>query len=129
MTGSLISINIPSSVNYLDDYACFGNGFLRKAVIGAKNVGGSQFQADGLLDELTFTSSVESIGSLIFGDSSDVNNIRTITFEGSTPPNLENNSLAYLPTDCVIRVPQGSLSAYTSAENYPDPSTYTYIEY
>lgn len=129
LTGSLISINIPSSVNYLDDRACYGNGLLQKAVIGAKNVGGSQFQADGLLDELTFTSSVESIGSLIFGDSSDVNNIHIITFEGSTPPRLEYDSLSYLPTSCIIRVPQGSLSAYTSAENYPDPNTYTYEEY
>jgi hypothetical protein len=33
------------------------------------------------------------------------------------------------PYICIIRVPQGSLSAYTSAENYPDPSQYIYEEY
>lgn len=52
---------------------------------------------------------------------------------------MENNILSFpnmggascfssLPTTCVISVPTGSLSAYTSEANYPDPDTYTYIE-
>jgi hypothetical protein len=41
------------------------------------------------------------------------------------------NSYAFngIPSDCIIFVPAGSLSAYTSAQNYPSSSTYTYIEY
>jgi hypothetical protein len=41
-------------------------------------------------------------------------------------PYLGDNIIDYT---CIIRVPQGSLSAYTSAENYPDPSEYIYKEY
>ena len=42
------------------------------------------------------------------------------------------NANPYLPSQpfsCKILVPQGSLSAYTSAANYPDPDIYTYEEY
>lgn len=45
------------------------------------------------------------------------------------PPTVDSTSaFTNLPTDCKIYVPTGSLSAYTSATNYPSSSTYTYIE-
>jgi hypothetical protein len=128
LTGCLSSINIPSSVNTLEDNACDGNPFLQKAIIGAKYVGGNQFHYTSGLYELTFTSNVESIGSELFYEYGH-NNVHILTFEGTTPPTLASDSFTYLPTTCIIRVPQGSLSAYTSAENYPDPNTYTYEEY
>ena len=34
-----------------------------------------------------------------------------------------------IETSCIIKVPQGTLSDYTSAENYPSPDDYTYEEY
>jgi hypothetical protein len=50
-------------------------------------------------------------------------------FEGTTPPTVANsNAFSKVPTDCIISVPVGSLSAYTTATNYPDPATYTYVE-
>lgn len=54
--------------------------------------------------------------------------LRKIKFLSSTPPTAGTYSFSNLPTTCVISVPQGSLSAYTSADNYPDSATYTYIE-
>lgn len=53
-----------------------------------------------------------------------------IHFRSSTPPSLiGSGAFGYtLSTDCKIYVPTGSLSAYTSATNYPDPAYYTYIE-
>lgn len=53
--------------------------------------------------------------------------LETMTFKSTTPPELGGD--IGLPTTCTIRVPQGTLSAYTSAKYYPDPSTYTYEEY
>jgi hypothetical protein len=53
--------------------------------------------------------------------------LTSITFESTTPPELDSD--LELPKTCVIRVPQGSLSTYTSAENYPDPTDYIYEEY
>lgn len=57
--------------------------------------------------------------------------ITSLKFESSTPPTstYKPSSFYGLPTSCVIYVPQGSLSAYTSARYYPSSSTYTYVEY
>lgn len=53
-----------------------------------------------------------------------------VIFERPSPPTLANsNVFSNLPTDCVIKVPRGSLTDYTSATNYPSSSTYTYEEY
>ena len=53
-----------------------------------------------------------------------------IKFASETPPTVTNiNAWSGIPTDCIIYVPQGTLAAYTSATNYPDPAVYTYVEY
>jgi hypothetical protein len=53
-----------------------------------------------------------------------------LKFEGSTPPTAVNSVVFNnFSSDCKIYVPAGSLAAYTAATNYPDPNTYTYIEY
>jgi hypothetical protein len=56
--------------------------------------------------------------------------LNEIHFHAETPPTLSgaffNANTA--PRAVVIYVPQGSLSSYTSASNYPDPNTYTYVE-
>ena len=55
--------------------------------------------------------------------------LSAITFYSTTPPTVYNsNAFANLPTSCEIYVPEGCLSAYTSATNYPSSNTYTYIE-
>lgn len=54
---------------------------------------------------------------------------KEIHFKAATPFPVESaNSFRNLPTSCKIYVPTGSLSAYTSATNYPNPNTYTYLE-
>ena len=52
-----------------------------------------------------------------------------IKFEGTTPPTATSSTFSTLLASCKIYVPSGSLTAYTTASNYPDPNTYTYIEY
>lgn len=55
--------------------------------------------------------------------------LKHIYFKGSTPPDVANsNAWTSLPTDCVIHVPNGKLSAYTGKTNYPSSSTYSYVE-
>ena len=50
-------------------------------------------------------------------------------FRSSTPPTVNNsNAWTGIPSTCKIYVPTGSLSAYTSATNMPNPSIYTYTE-
>ncbi len=82
--------------------------------------------ASSALTSITIPSLVDTIGNYAF---SYCYGLKEIHFMPSTPPTVSNSvAFSYLPTNCVIYVPTGSLSDYTSATNYPDPSTYTYTE-
>lgn len=74
---------------------------------------------------LTIPSSVTAIQSNAI---SYLSGLGELHFKGATPATASSNALISLPTDCTIYVPAGTLSAYTSAANYPDPATYTYVE-
>jgi hypothetical protein len=56
--------------------------------------------------------------------------MESIKFKPTTPPTVSNsNAWTGIPTSCKIYVPAGTLNAYKTATNYPNPSTYTYIGY
>ena len=102
---SLEHITIPNTVTTINSYA---------------------FQYCYSLHKITIPASVNYIGQYAFQYCYSLNEIH---FLGTTPPSLSGSSVfIQLPTACKIYVPSGSLSAYTSATNYPSSSTYTYIE-
>ena len=102
----ITQIDIPNCVSSIPNYMCNGCTGLLTVEIGT---------------------GVTSIGSYAFNNCSS---LETITFKSTTPPTVGNaNTWTNVPTTCTIRVPTGSLTAYTSANNYPDPNTYTYVEY
>ena len=76
------------------------------------------------LTSLTIPNSITSIGKYSLGM---CNSLTRISFKSSTPPTTNEKGFGVLPTSCIIYVPKGSLSAYTSATNFP--SNNTYIEY
>lgn len=91
------------------------------------SIGNSAFAYCYSLADITIPATVTSIGTYAF---QNCYSLAFIKFEGSTPPTVANiNAWANLPSNCIIYVPTGSLSAYTSAANYPSSSTYTYVEY
>ena len=123
---ALSSITIPNSVESIDSSAfsyCHG---LSSITISdsVTSIEDGAFYECYALSSITIPSSVESIGYEVFYECYALS---SITFESTTPPEL--NEDLQLPTTCIIRVPQGTLSDYTSASNYPDPSSYTYEEY
>ena len=126
---TLSSVTTPSSVTSISNdafYYCYSllSVTIPNTVTG---IGNRAFYYCYSLTSVTIPSSVTGIGISAFDNCSSLGYIK---FEGSTPPTVANaNAWAYLPTDCTIYVPTGSLSAYTSASNYPDPNTYTYVEY
>ena len=147
-TRGLNSIIIPSTVEYIDEYQCidshlktidipssvvrvgeyaFNGSNLISATIAAQEVGNYAFANCERLQNVTLSSSVTQLGDGIF-ECYEPGAPLTIRFEGLTPPTATDYTFDGLP-DSIILVPQGSLSDYTSAENYPDPSTYTYVEY
>lgn len=90
-------------------------------------IGENAFSYCSALTSITIPSSVTEIDQRAFDGCT---HLGTITFAPTTPPTVANaNAWSNIPTTCIIRVPQGTLSDYTSASNYPSSSTYTYVEY
>lgn len=78
------------------------------------------------LEKLTIPSKVTSIGQ--YGLRMAYS-LKELHFLPSMPPTLyDANVFQNLNPDCVIYVPTGKLSAYTSAQYYPSSATYTYVE-
>ena len=90
------------------------------------SIGTSSFQYCYSLVSVVLPSSVTYIGDFAFGGCTSLSSLK---FESAIPPTANSSSSFGIPNDCIIKVPTGSLSAYTSARNYPDSSTYTYVEY
>ena len=125
---SLLSITIPDSVTSIGESA-FSNCISLSSITipgGVTSIGKSAFGYCHSLSSITIPGSVTSIGRSAF---QNCYGVARLYFLRTTPPSVSNsNTFSNIPTDCVIHVPVGSLSAYTSATNYPSSSTYTYVE-
>ena len=87
----------------------------------------SAFSGCRSLANVTINSGISGLGRNLF---SGCVGLGWIKFERYNPPQAPNSAVFdMLPTDCIIYVPTGRLSAYTSESNYPSSSTYTYVEY
>ena len=125
---SLTSITIPNSVTTISGTAFYSCYSLTSITIpnSITTIGSDAFADCNSLTSITIPDSVTSIGGRAFNSCYGVGFIK---FNSSTPATAGSNSFAGIPTDCIIYVPTGSLSAYTSENNYPSNSTYTYVEY
>ena len=125
---NLSSITIPSSVTRIDDSVFYNCYSLSSITIPSSvtQISGTIFSYCYSLSSITIPSSVTKIGSYAF---QYCYGLGAIHFLSTTPPTVSaSNAWSNVPTDCKIYVPAGSLSAYTSASNYPSSSTYTYVE-
>ena len=148
---NLSSITIPDGVTSIGSYAFQNCNSLSSITIpdGVTSIGEYAFSYCLSLSSITIPDSVTSIGEYAFSDCYSLSSITIpdgvtsigngafsycyglarLYFLPTTPPSVSNSdAFSDIPTDCVIHVPAGSLSAYTSAANYPSSSTYTYVE-
>ena len=148
---ALQSVTIPSNVTSIENYAFNGCYSLQTANIpsGITSIAGSVFYQCYALQSITIPITVTSIGTSAFRNCYSLHSVTipsrvtsiesyafgncyatpAIHFNPTTPPIVANtNAFMSLPTDCIIYVPTGSLTAYTSASNYPSSATYTYVE-
>ena len=127
--GSLTSITLPSGVTFIGNGA-FQNCYSLTSITipsTVTSIGNNAFNACRDLTSITIPSGVTSIGDYTFYIAAG---LAFVKFESTTPPTVSSSdSWNSIPSDCIIYVPTGTLSAYKSASNYPNPSTYTYKEY
>lgn len=129
---ALEKVVLPNSLTSIGNYAFEGCTPLREIIIpdSVATIGNYAFNEDFSLTKITIGSSVTSIGGTAFYS---VFSASIIKFKSSAPPTLSSSNSLSLPTDCVIYVPYSEdhsvLNAYKTATNYPNPSTYTYVEY
>ena len=123
----LLSINIPDGVTSIGIYAFSGCYGLLSINLpdSLTSIGAHAFGWCGGLVSINIPDNVTSIGDYVL---MNCNALSKIHFEGATPPTATEYAFDSLPNDCVISVPVGSLEAYKTATNYPDPAVYTYIE-
>ena len=125
---SLSSITVPDGVTSIDNYTfqyCYS---LSSITIpdSVTSIDNYTFTSCSSLSSITVPDGVTSIGSNAF---QYCYSLAELHFLPATPPTVSSSSVFNsIPTDCKIYVPTGSLSAYTTATNYPSSSTYTYIE-
>lgn len=101
---SLKAVSLPHSIKTLEDtfFRCYS------------------------LQSISIPASVTKIYSLSFTGCTSLSEIH---FNSSTPPTItDSNIFSSIPANCIIYVPTGKLSVYTSATNYPSSTTYTYME-
>ena len=124
---SLTTISFPKVHTTFSDNSLSSAGALRRISLPPlTSIPASMFNANYSLIKIVVPKSVTSIAASAFYN---CQNLGELHFKSATPPTVANsNAFTNVPTDCKIYVPQGSLSAYTSATNYPSSSTYTYIE-
>ena len=125
---SLTNITIPSGVTSIDNNT-FRNCYSLTNITlpsGVTSISNYAFYSCYSLTNITIPSGVTSIGGSAF---SSCVGLSEIHFKPSTPPTVSSsNAFTSIPTDCIIYVPTGKLTAYTSASNYPSSNTYTYRE-
>ena len=123
-----LDVNMPDGVSLIAKDAFNGCAGLKSVNIPNSVTGIYQnaFKGCTALTEIEFP---ESISTMAAGAFYGCINLQSIKFISQTPPTLGGTVFTNLPNNCKIYVPTGTLSAYTSTANMPDPNTYTYVEY
>ena len=126
---SLTSISIPDGVTEIA-YSTFYNCCSLTSVTIPDSVTAIKSYALEYCNSLTSVTIPDSVTSIESNAFYDCHGLGFVKFTPAYPPLVANvNAWSGIPTDCIIYVPQGTLAAYTSATNYPDPAKYTYAEY
>lgn len=121
---SLSSVKLPDSVTSIGNNAfCHCYSIILVTIPdGVTSIGQSAFGNCYGITVMTVPNSVTSIGANAF---SNCHSMFEYHFKSTTPPTLENkNAFNSIDPDCIIYVPQGSLSAYQQATNWSNYASY-----
>lgn len=126
--GGAEKYSLSNSISELKTYMFSGKTTLKSILIPATvySIGTYAFNSCASLSNVTIPKSVREINKAAFQNCYGLGEIH---FKRQQPPTItSSDAFTGLSADCKIYVPTGSLSAYTSASNYPSSTIYTYIE-
>lgn len=86
---------------------------------GVTTIGENAFASCSALTEVVIPSSVTNIEAGAFGEN---RSLESISFEGTTPPTVEEGAFSQLPTGVTVNVPEGSEDAYSAVTENIDES-------
>ena len=112
---SLASVTIPDGVTSIGNSAFNSCQSLASVTIPVVSISDNAFSYCRSLASVTIPDGVTSIGNSAF---SSCNSLAQLIFKPTTPPTAGSNAFGNLPSDLVVYVPNGTLSAYQSATNY-----------
>ena len=112
---ALSSVTISEGVTSIGSNVFNGCYSLNSVTIpeGVTSIGGSAFEYCSSLSSVTIPEGVTSIGNNAFIRCPSVAEYH---LKPMTPPTIQTSTFSGIPSDCVIYVPTGSLSAYQSAQ-------------
>lgn len=118
----LASIEVPESVKSIPS-SCFAYSQLKSIDLGDQitTIGSSAFVGCTKFEEVSIGSGITKIDSAAF---SGCALLKKITCNATTPPTLGTNALLNVPADCMIYVPEESVSAYKTATNWAARANY-----
>lgn len=125
----LLYVSVPKQFKAGGNYFNQGAYNLRRFCLTNSDgvIGNYAFSGEKSLSRLYIPESVEEIKT--YGCSS-LSSLQKLSFAPASPPTASASTCFYeLPTGCLLYVPAGSLAAYLTATNYPNPADYTYIGY
>lgn len=124
---NLERVVITGDEHNIGNYLCLYGKRIREIYLpeGITNIGNQPFSGCLSLYSLTIPSTCVSLGNYFVHD---MDSLRHLRFMSEVPPTAPSTSTFNMPADLIIHIPHGTLEAYTTATNYPDPSVYTYVE-
>ena len=113
---SLVSVIIPDDVTSIESYVFYGCFSLSSITIpnGVTSIKSNAIQSCYSISGITIPDSVTAIGNSAFNNCYGLKEFHLLS---TTPPTLDS-AITNIPSDLVIYVPQGSLSAYQTATNW-----------
>ncbi len=121
---SLSSIQIPQNVTATVS-STFAYCYSLSSIQIPQNVtsiGANAFNSCYSLSSIQISQNVTSIGTSAFGSCCGM---KEYHFKSTTPPTITNtNVFSNIPSDCIIYVPQGSLTAYQTADYWSTYASY-----